>query len=407
MRASPSAPAGSTAPPFAPPARNSAASAGAAPPPLPFPAFEIEPPRAHGEPLAGRPTGLVAASAADEELARWNVGGSSDPRHASNRPGYHPGVRVIVETRPLRRLPKQSPNRRLLTEQRLLAHTRNVGYWPFRACFEVALRKNSKTPGGKTRVRVGIAQSGKVYAARLLGTELRDRDAARCLERAARSLEFSPAPAKRLDVDVSVELWPGDAPLPTIAPSIDAISFDRAAVLQAVNARASELAACCTAGIARDPRLWGRASLIVSLAEDGRVTAVREDESRFPDPAVVACFARELAAAPPMAQPPGKRFEYALGVRCGAPPEPAPPSQPPVVPPAPLSPLDTAPEPPSAGLPPSPATPGPVPPAPPPDSPPAPPPPPAPPAPPSPLPPSQTGRVTSPKPTVEHTPFFP
>src|ERR1700743_1010722 len=36
-----------------------------------------------------RPDGPVRASVADEELARWNVGGVSDPHHPSNRAGYH------------------------------------------------------------------------------------------------------------------------------------------------------------------------------------------------------------------------------------------------------------------------------------------------------------------------------
>src|SRR5882672_4630573 len=45
-----------------------------------------------------RPDGAVQGAVADEELARWNVGGTSDPRFASNRPGFHVAPRVMVDT---------------------------------------------------------------------------------------------------------------------------------------------------------------------------------------------------------------------------------------------------------------------------------------------------------------------
>jgi hypothetical protein len=51
-------------------------------------------------PRAADPT---QAAADDEELARWNVGGSSDPNSISSQASYHPGTRVVVDTRPAKR----------------------------------------------------------------------------------------------------------------------------------------------------------------------------------------------------------------------------------------------------------------------------------------------------------------
>ncbi len=46
-----------------------------------------------------RKSGRIQAAGEDEVLAQWNVGGTGDPAFVSNRSGYHPGARVIVDTR--------------------------------------------------------------------------------------------------------------------------------------------------------------------------------------------------------------------------------------------------------------------------------------------------------------------
>lgn len=281
-----------------------------------LPAFEIEPPYPPGRRPA-RPTGAVAASVADEELARWNLGGNGDPAHPSNRSGYHPAVRVTVDTKPLRPIPERSASRDVLTAPRLLARARSVGYWPFRTCFEALLRRTPDAKGGTTRVRISIAPSGRVTAARSLTSDLTDPDAVRCIRDAARSLRFSPAPARRLDVDLSVELWPGDAPLPPLATDGEPRPFDARALAARIDARASDLARCYAEGVARDPRLWGRIALRISVGTDGAVHHIREDESRFPDPDVVACLSRELRRLDPI--PATQPFDAIVAFRCGAP----------------------------------------------------------------------------------------
>lgn len=286
--------------------------------PPPLPAFEIEPPYLPGQ-RPGRPSGLVAASVADEEIARWNIGGSGDPSHPSSHATFHPAVRVVVETRALRPLPKVHRSEHVLTHGRLLARARKVGYWPFRACFEASLRRNPEAKGGKTRLRISIVADGRVSAARLLATEHADRVFASCMLRASKQLDFTPTPLRRLDVDVSVELWPGDAPLPPVAADVTPARLDLHGVTALIAGRASELGACCASGLHRDPKLWGRAALRVSTDGTGRVARVREDESRYPDPNVVRCWEKELAGTGPLASPSGP-LDYIIALRCGAPP---------------------------------------------------------------------------------------
>ncbi|MFO7180334.1 MAG: AgmX/PglI C-terminal domain-containing protein [Pseudomonadota bacterium] len=125
---------------------------------------------------------------------------------------YHPAVRVLVETNVvLGTLPARG--RHTLSRERLLHLARSRGYWPFRRCYEAALRKD---PGveGHTRVRMTIGDDGDVTAARLLETKLPREEGAACLVRAVRALSFDPAPRRRIDVDVTIKLWPGDAPPP-------------------------------------------------------------------------------------------------------------------------------------------------------------------------------------------------
>ena len=84
----------------------------------------------------------------DEELFQWALGGTSDPKHPSNRPGYHPATRVVVDVQLLSRAPKGTTNR-------LQRIARSTGYWPLRACFETAQRLATKSERS-ARVRLTL-----------------------------------------------------------------------------------------------------------------------------------------------------------------------------------------------------------------------------------------------------------
>lgn len=273
----------------------------------------------------------------DDELFQWALGGSSDPTHPANQPGYHPATRVVVDVELLSRAPQG-------TTRRLLAHARSHGYWPLRSCFEEAQRAAAK-PERSARVRLTLNARGRVVGARSLD-KTQDRGYASCVLTRLRNLDFSPGFTRKLDVEVSVKQWPGHAPLPLRAPEASPRLPRAEAAESSVRALQPALAECYAAGLARDARLWGRLALKLSLDTDGVVTDGVEVETRFPDPAVTTCARRALLGAH-LEQLEARAVTLAVrfgnqGVppAPGAPPasEPAPPAPPAAdSPPAPVS----------------------------------------------------------------------
>jgi hypothetical protein len=287
----------------------------------------VRPEAVRGPGQRSRPDGAVQAAVADEDLARWNVGGTSDPRFVSNRPGFHVAPRVMVETFVRGgHLPARSNGKGILSELAVLAQTRNRGYWPFRLCYETGLRQNPKLRG-KSSVHLTIDTRGRVSSSRVATTELADREVATCLAERAKELKFTPAPSRRTGVDIGVELSPGDAPLPELALSAPADVPE--AILGRSDARRLEetlagavaaASSCFAAGRALDPQLWGRIGLRFDVDRHGNVT-VREHESRFPDQGVVRCATAAIQALPLEGTLAGP-ISFAWGLRLGAPPQP-------------------------------------------------------------------------------------
>lgn len=278
-----------------------------------------------------RPKGAVAAGAHDELVGRWNVGGTSSPDFPSNRPGFHPGTRVRVDPRLLSgRLPKTAPlDRRtgkravVLSETSLLARSRKHGYWPFRLCFERGVQQHGKLKGGETVLRFGVDRQGRIEQPRLVRTKLEVAEVADCLRERAREIELLPPP-RRIEVELSVQVWPGDVPLPSLdpVPSDPALQLplDADAIFAALEADRAGLVGCYAQGLARDPGLWGRLQAHVEADPLGRVRRVKEVESRFPDADVTACVLgrlKEMAFPKRDRRPSG--FEIAL--RFGSEPE--------------------------------------------------------------------------------------
>jgi hypothetical protein len=269
----------------------------------PGPEITVEPPRGPFD--RRRAEGRVEASLEDEALAVWNVGGNGNPDHISNRPTFHPGARVLVETTVFGGAPKMArPGR--LSAVGVLAQSRKNGYWRFRVCYEWGLRRDPSIRGAAA-IRFSIGVSGDVSYARRMTSDLDDATT-RCLLEATRELEFSPRPTRRVDVEASIQLWPGDAPVPsaleptpsggldeppsTPAMRLEAPAVDLEPAAGSIESARSEFARCFEQGRARDARLWGRLELLVRTAPDGRTAEVTERDSRFPDPLVVECARR-------------------------------------------------------------------------------------------------------------------
>lgn len=264
----------------------------------------------------------MQAAADDEELARWDLGGSSDPNSASSQPSYHPGTRVVVDTRPAKRRAGAPalPAPRGLTYQRVQAQARSHGYWPFRLCFELGQR-DKKGTGGETRVAFTIAKRGKVSAARLLDSKLGNASSAACLVREVLKLEFSPAPASPLRMVALIRIYPGDAELPAVpdpgvVASMPRAEFDPEAMRLRVTAKQLDLDACFAAARRADPALWGRLALSVVLEMDGSVHRVSEVESHFPNAAATRC-AQVLISSVIFPSVNGKPFSFVVPLRLG------------------------------------------------------------------------------------------
>ena len=273
-------------------------------------------------PVDARPRAADPQTAAveDEELARWDLGGSSDPNSASNPGSYHPGTRVVVDTRPAKRRAGAPalPAPRGLTYQRVQAQARSHGYWPLRLCFELGQREK-RGAGGETRVAFTISTRGKVSAARLLDSKLGNLASAACMVRAVQKLVFTPAPVNKLRMVASIQIYPGDAEQPVVpdAAVLAALprgEFDPEAMRARVTAKQAELDACFAEARRADPALWGRLALSVILEMDGSVHRVTEAESRFPNAAATRC-AQVLVSSLVFPSVNGKPFSFVLPLR--------------------------------------------------------------------------------------------
>jgi len=260
------------------------------------------------------------AAADDDELARWNAGGSADPSSASNGASYHPGTRVVVDTRQAKLRPGalRAPAPRGLTLERVQAQTRSRGYWPFRLCFEAGQREK-KSLGGETRVAFTIGTRGRVRAARLLASQLRNTSSAACLVREVLKLEFTPQPPRALAMVASIKIWPGDAELLDV-PDASSIglpaggAFDPELIRTRVADKQAALDACFTEARRADAKLWGRLALSVILEVDGSVHRVSEVESHFPSPSATRC-AQVFVSGLLFPSVNGKPFSFVLPLR--------------------------------------------------------------------------------------------
>jgi len=296
------------------------ADAGAAP--SPSPAFTAQVSVDLPYPLAARPRAQdpLQAAADDEELARWDLGGSSDPSAVSSDTSYHPGTRVVVDTRPAKRragAPALPPPRGL-TYERLQAQARSRGYWRFRSCFERGQR-DKPGPGGETRVAFTVGTRGKVSAARLLDTQLGNTASAACLVRELLKLDFSPPPASKLKMVASIRIYPGDAEQPVVpdaalVAALGRAEFDAEAMRARVTAKQAELEACFTEARRLDPALWGRLALSVILEMDGSVHRVSEVESHFRNATATRC-AQILLSSVVFPSVNGKPFSFVVPLR--------------------------------------------------------------------------------------------
>jgi hypothetical protein len=286
-----SAPLASATPPVdVPPAASASASAVAPTPPAPDKPVDrlvLEP--AYSPGAYPWPAGAVDRKARMAELEVWNAGGVASGER------WHAAPRVVIGE-PQLASGKASPR----DVMRALRHDQ---YWTVRRCYEPKLRDQPKLEG-RTVLELVVASDGTVKSARVPkkgrvrddrkhGHAMSDRDVVGCLARGFTGIRV-PAPRTRTaTMQVSIDVWPGDAPLPEPAGPPGAGKIDLAKVDEAIAAARGTITPCFEVA----PRgAWGRTALRVEVGDDGHVDDVDEVETRFADADAIACVSRSLRA---------------------------------------------------------------------------------------------------------------
>jgi hypothetical protein len=248
--------------------------------------------------------------ARDEELFQWALGGSADPNHPGNHAGYHPATRVVIEVELLSRAPKGST-------RRLQAIARSSGYWPARSCFEAAQRSAIKAERS-ARVRLTLSAGGRVLGARAFPTGA-ERAYTQCVLGRVRALDFSPGFTRKLDVELRLKQWPGNAPVPPRAPEKEPPLRAPEETRAALEGLSPSLTSCYRTALGEDAKLWGRLALKLEL-QGSVVTRAEQVETRFPNDALVGCARQAVLGA----RLPGLAVDQlSFAVRFGQPPAPA------------------------------------------------------------------------------------
>jgi len=233
----------------------------------------------------------VLISQRAEMAARWNLGGASRDDHPTHGSSYHPGTRVVVDVEVAGTF--GAAVKPAMLRKQTEARARARGYWPLRACYEASWRAGLDEPTDHT-IRATILGSGRVQATRILKSDGPDA-LGPCLSRALKELDLGSLPARRVDADLRMRFWPGDAPLPRDARPTDGACADAHAVrplreaTDAWRSRTAALNACVEPALARDPTLWGRLELRARFEPSGRAGEVTQFQTTFPDAAVVEC----------------------------------------------------------------------------------------------------------------------
>lgn len=257
--------------------------------------------------------GLGSSSAAADEASRvlladelpfFPSGGYSAPargdaaagkhhRGRGNRP-YHPAPGIVVDV-------LDEHGNVIAALQRA---ARDVGYWPFRRCYEEGLRRDQGL-AGTVSFDLLVLPEGSPRRTELTATTLKDQVVATCVAREALHLELAPIESPTL-AKVRVLLATGDEPVPT------PWAVPRAGELRAaLRGSWSQLEQCYQATLARHPDLGGRMELRFEVGDDGTLANVVETGTRFSDAETTLCVVGVYRGASlPLVMLRGKGFIY-------------------------------------------------------------------------------------------------
>lgn len=233
------------------------------------------------------------------ELARWNDGSLGEDRKWHAQPRVVIGEPVVARGK----ADTRAVMRALRAEQ----------YWTVRKCFDPRVAAEPALEG-RTLLSLKVSASGVVTAATLLKKgdkripdtrkfprAMPDAAVTSCLAQGFSGISVPAAPGKGgkgATLLVSIDVWPGDAPIPERDASPKPGRVPLAAVADALEKARPALSACIDAATTREPGLWGRVALRVDVSEQGAAGEIAETESTFPDRKATACLADVLRAVP-------------------------------------------------------------------------------------------------------------
>jgi hypothetical protein len=159
---------------------------------------------------------------------------------------------------------------------------RNVGYWPFRHCYEEGLRRNQEM-GGKVSLDVGVAPGGAVQSANVTGSSVHDDSVTLCVAREASHLSLAGGETAT-SAKMTVNLATGDEPVPVphAAPHADDLR-------EALHKEWPAVSQCYAGELAKHPDAGGRMELRFRVKSGGEIAEVAENDSRFGDVDVTRC----------------------------------------------------------------------------------------------------------------------
>ncbi len=215
-------------------------------------------------------------SKAEHHHARDSGHESGAPSEAGKRP-YHPAPGIVVEV-----VAAQGGG----SAAELQRAARNLGYWPFRQCYEDGLRSDPHL-AGKVSLELAVSPSGAVDRSVVTAATVRDEIVAACVAREALHLAL-PASESPTTAKVDVSLAVGDEPVPSGRPVPNAEPLR-----EALRASWDAVRRCYASELASHPGVGGRMELRFrvrhgEIVEVGEVSGPGEG-GRFGDAEVTRC----------------------------------------------------------------------------------------------------------------------
>jgi hypothetical protein len=199
------------------------------------------------------------------------------PKHGRHGRPFHPAPGIVVDVASAQGGASAADVQR---------SARNLGYWPFRHCYEEGLERNQQLAGS---VHFQLARQAGGAGTQLVESTIKDESVTLCVLREARHLELTwgaeaSDPTADATADVKVSLATGDEPVPTPHPVPHADELR-----DALHASFPAVQQCYTSGLAKHADEGGRMELRFHAKSTGEVTEVTEDEPRFADVDVTRC----------------------------------------------------------------------------------------------------------------------